>query len=204
MADAYLHRSQPPPPSIYTPNHPTPKQKSQMAKSTSARFAAAVLCWLAVVGITAETIAEKCASEFQKVTPCLSFVTAKAQAPGKECCSSATELKEEDPACLCFFIQQVHNGSNAAIKSLGVQEARLLQLPAACNLANASISECPKLLNLPPNSTEAAIFTNVSATTTTPRTPSTTATPGSNGDWLKPQVAGCVAMAIFLLGLMPF
>ncbi|XP_047974709.1 non-specific lipid transfer protein GPI-anchored 1-like [Salvia hispanica] len=176
-----------------------------MGNNTSARFAAAVLCWLAVVGITAETIAEKCTSEFQKVTPCLSFVTAKAQAPGKDCCASATELKEEDPECLCLFIQQVHNGSNAAIKSLGVQEARLLQLPAACNLANATISECPKLLNLPPNSTEAAIFTNISATTAPVVTPGTPSTSGatSNGDWHKPQVAGCVAMAIFLLGLMP-
>ncbi|XP_042063221.1 non-specific lipid transfer protein GPI-anchored 1-like [Salvia splendens] len=183
-----------------------------MPNNTSARFAAAVL-WIAVVGIMAaggaETIAEKCASEFQKVTPCLSFVTAKAKAPGKECCSSATELQDEDPACLCYIIQQVHNGSNAAIKSMGVQEARLLQLPAACSLANASLSECPKLLNLPPNSPEAAIFTtNASATPTptpvgTPGTPSTTAAP-SNGDWRKPQVAGCVAMAISLLGLMPF
>ncbi|KAL1565298.1 non-specific lipid transfer protein GPI-anchored 1-like [Salvia divinorum] len=180
-----------------------------MAKKTSARFAAAVL-WLAVVGMTAaggaETIAEKCSSEFQKVTPCLSFVTAKAKAPSKECCTSATELKDEDPACLCYVIEQVHNGSNTAVKSLGVQEALLLQLPTACNLANVSLSQCPKLLNLPPNSTEAAIFTNVNATTTpvaTPGTPSTTPSP-SNGDWQKPKVAGCVAVAISLLWLMPF
>lgn len=114
------------------------------------RMASAKLAlWLGVAGMIvlagggAETIAEKCAAEFQKVTQCLSFVTAKAAAPSKDCCSSVTELKDTDPACLCYIIEQVHNGSNPAVKSMGVQESRLLQLPSACKLANASITECP-------------------------------------------------------------
>ncbi|XP_057776975.1 non-specific lipid transfer protein GPI-anchored 1 [Salvia miltiorrhiza] len=175
-----------------------------MTNKTSAKLAAAALCF-AVLGVlaagAAESIADKCAAEFQKVTQCLSFVTAKAAAPSKDCCTSVTELKDDDPACLCYIIQQVHNGSNAAVKSMGVQESRLLQLPSACKLANASTTQCPKLLNLPPNSPDAAIFTNAStnATTTPVATPGATGAP-SKGDWQKPGVAGCltVAMAIFV------
>ncbi|KAI3467714.1 hypothetical protein Pfo_024377 [Paulownia fortunei] len=177
-----------------------------MEKKTSTRFLAMLLCFV-VLGMTAgadDSIASKCSAEFQKVTQCLPFVTAKAAAPSKDCCDSVTDLKESDPACLCYIIQQIHNGSNAAVKSMGVQESRLLQLPSACKLANASVSECPKLLHLPPNSTDAAIFTNTStATTTTPvATPGTSSpTTASNGFWHKPQLAGCitVATAIFFL-----
>ncbi|KAF9597020.1 hypothetical protein IFM89_014885 [Coptis chinensis] len=43
---------------------------------------------------------------------------------------------------------------------MGLQEAKLLQLPTACNLINANISDCPKLLNLAPNSPDMGIFTN--------------------------------------------
>ncbi|XP_073035762.1 non-specific lipid transfer protein GPI-anchored 1-like [Primulina eburnea] len=139
-----------------------------------------------------DTIATKCAPEFQKVTDCLPFVTAKADTPSKVCCNSVTEIKDRDPACLCFLIEQIHNGSNAALKTLGIQEARLLQLSSSCKLTNASISECPKLLNLDPKSPEAAIFTNASIATTTPSpsTPASSTTAGggsSSGNWSKPQ-----------------
>ncbi|XP_047958848.1 non-specific lipid transfer protein GPI-anchored 1-like [Salvia hispanica] len=179
-----------------------------MAMKRSAKLAAAILCLAVVAGGGAETIAEKCAAEFQKVTQCLSFVTAKAKAPSKDCCNSVTELKDTDPACLCYIIEQVHNGSNPAIKSMGVQESLLLQLPSACKLANASITECPKLLNLPPNSPDAAIFTNTStsATSTPVATPGTSSPTPNKGDWQKPQVAGCVtvATAMFILWVTPF
>lgn len=142
---------------------PIEKKKISMAKETSARFAAAVLCF-AVVGVIAAggaaTIAEKCAGEFQKVTQCLTFVTAKAAAPSKDCCDSVTELKDSDPACLCYIIQQVHNGSNAAVKSMGVQESRLLQLPSACKLANASVAECPSNLLIYPSLSLSPLFWN--------------------------------------------
>ncbi|KAL0385347.1 UNVERIFIED_CONTAM: Non-specific lipid transfer protein GPI-anchored 1 [Sesamum radiatum] len=177
----------------------------EIEKSSSTRlFLAALLC-VAALGIAAgadDSIAAKCSSEFTKVTQCLPFVTAKAAAPSKECCDSVTDLKDTNPACICYIIQQIHNGSNAAVKSMGVQESRLLQLQSACKLANASVSECPKLLHLPPNSPDAAIFTNTStATTTTPvATPSTsTPTTAGNGHWNKPQLGGyiIVAVAIF-------
>ncbi|KAK4402636.1 Non-specific lipid transfer protein GPI-anchored 1 [Sesamum angolense] len=179
----------------------------EIKKSSSTRWFLATLLCLAALGIAAvadDSIAGKCSSEFTKVTQCLPFVTSKAAVPSKECCDSVTDLKDTNPACICYIIQQIHNGSNAAVKSMGVQESRLLQLQSACKLANASVSECPKLLHLPPNSPDAAIFTNTNtstATTTTPvATPSTsTSTTGSNGYWDKPQLAGyvIVALAIF-------
>ncbi|KAL8535118.1 hypothetical protein ACS0TY_010946 [Phlomoides rotata] len=168
-----------------------------------------ILCFL-VLGMLAEgddSIAAKCSSVLEKVTPCLSFATAKAAAPTKDCCDSVTGLKQANPACLCFIIQQIHNGSNPAIKSLGVQESRLLQLPSACKLANASVAECPKLLNLPPNSPDALIFTNTSAAT--PVATSST-TPSSDAYSHQPRLTGylTVAMAIYLhafpTGFMPF
>ncbi|KAK4413198.1 Non-specific lipid transfer protein GPI-anchored 1 [Sesamum alatum] len=174
----------------------------EIKKSSSTRwFMAALLCLAALGAATGadDSIASKCSAEFTKVTQCLPFVTAKAAAPSKECCDSVTDLKESNPACICYIIQQIHNGSNAAVKSMGVQESRLLQLPSACKLANASVSECPKLLHLPPNSPDAAIFTNTStATTTTPVSTPTTSSPttANNGFWDKPQLTGYIIMAV--------
>ena len=92
--------------------------------------------------VNGDNLAEKCGAQIQKVTPCLNFVTGKAATPTKECCDSTTSIKESEPECLCYFIQQTHNGS-PQVKSLGVQEAKLLQLPSACNMKNASVTNCP-------------------------------------------------------------
>ncbi|KAL2253766.1 UNVERIFIED_CONTAM: Non-specific lipid transfer protein GPI-anchored 1 [Sesamum indicum] len=115
----------------------------EIKKSSSTRLVLAALLCLAALAGADDSIAGKCSSEFTKVTQCLPFVTAKAAVPTKECCDSVTDLKDTNPACICYIIQQIHNGSNAAVKSMGVQESRLLQLQSACKLANASVSECP-------------------------------------------------------------
>ncbi|GER56438.1 lipid-transfer protein [Striga asiatica] len=177
-----------------------------MEKTAFIRFSVAFLCVAVLVGGQDESsLAGKCSAQFQKVTQCLPFATAKAAAPSRDCCDSVGSLKESDPACLCFIIQQIHNGTNAAVKSMGVQETRLLQLPSACRLANASVAECPRLLHLPPNSSDAAIFTNASTSTpiSTPAAPASTT--ASNGFMLKPQLEKYIAtvlvpaIAIFLL-----
>ncbi|KAF8040904.1 hypothetical protein BT93_B2968 [Corymbia citriodora subsp. variegata] len=108
-------------------------------------------------------VAQHCVGDFDKVTSCLDFVQGKEATPPKQCCGSVGEIRESDPACLCFFIEQIHNGSSPMIKSMNIQESRLLQLPSACNLKNSSISDCPKLLGIPPSSPDAAIFTNASS-----------------------------------------
>ncbi|CAI9779398.1 unnamed protein product [Fraxinus pennsylvanica] len=176
-----------------------------MVKKIEAKFLATLFVFMAICGGFvaggADTELEnKCSAEFQKVTACLAFATGKAAAPSTGCCDAVKDLKESEPACLCFFILQIHNGSNPNIKQTGVQESRLLQLPSVCKLTNASITECPKLLHLPANSSDAAIFTNANATMTTPGTSPPTNTGGSNEFRHGPQqltVLMTVVMAIF-------
>jgi len=90
----------------------------------------------------ADDLATKCSAVIQKVIPCLNFATGKEEMPKKECCDAATAIKESNPECLCYIIQETHKGS-PQVKSLGIQEAKLLQLPSVCNVKNASITNCP-------------------------------------------------------------
>lgn len=101
---------------------------------------AAVMMMMAAEG--GDNLAEKCGQVVQKVIPCLGFATGKEATPSKQCCDSATVIKDTDPECLCYIIQQTHKGS-AESKSMGIREDRLLQLPSACQVKNASISNCP-------------------------------------------------------------
>ncbi|MED6151992.1 hypothetical protein PIB30_087617 [Stylosanthes scabra] len=132
--------------------------------------------------LSEEKLTQKCGQLVQKVIPCLNYATGQASIPSKECCEAGTEIKENDPDCFCFLIQQTHHG-NAQSKSLGIQEDKLLQLPSVCHVKNANISECPKLLGLSPSSPDAAIFTNSSKAT--PAAPLSSPTPPSSS--LKPK-----------------
>ncbi|XP_057757851.1 non-specific lipid transfer protein GPI-anchored 1-like [Arachis stenosperma] len=109
-------------------------------------------------------LTQKCGQVVQKVIPCLNYATGKASTPSKECCEATTKIRESDPDCLCFIIQQTHHG-NPESKSLGIQEDKLLHLPSLCNVKNANIADCPKLLGLSPSSPDAAIFKNASKAT---------------------------------------
>ncbi|TYH78422.1 hypothetical protein ES332_D04G225200v1 [Gossypium tomentosum] len=127
-------------------------------------------------------LANECSKDFQSVMTCLSFAQGKAASPSKECCNSVAGIKENKPKCLCYILQQTQTSGAQNLKSLGVQEDKLFQLPSACQLKNASVSDCPKLLGLSPSSPDAAIFTNSSSKATTPSTSATTATPSSAAD----------------------
>ncbi|KAG5227942.1 GPI-anchored protein [Salix suchowensis] len=149
----------------------------------------------------------------------------KANTPTKDCCGAVQTIKDSEPKCLCYIIQQAHNGSTQ-FKNLGIQEAKMLQLPTACKLQNASLSFCPSetaivvnrssmldlwlekhpvLLGLSPGSSDAAIFTNVS-TSATPAasTGSGTSQPDNSGDSgrikQRPALAGLlmIVAAIFV------
>lgn len=101
-----------------------------------------------VCKVGAASVADKCSNDFTKVAPCLDYAKGTANTPTKDCCSGVKSIRDDDPVCLCYFIQQTHNGSEQ-IKSLGIQEARLLQLPTACSLKNASVTNCPSKRSLP-------------------------------------------------------
>ncbi|KAJ4916723.1 Non-specific lipid transfer protein GPI-anchored 1 [Raphanus sativus] len=127
-------------------------------------------------------LAEKCSQVIPKVSLCLDFATGKAPKPSEKCCDAIEDIKEKDPKCLCFLVQQAKTGGQA-MKDLGVQEAKLIQLPTACQLQNASISNCPKLLGISPSSPDAAVFTS-NATTMTPEAPAgkSPATPATSAE----------------------
>ena len=108
-------------------------------------FASSASVFRAVDG---DGLSEECSSDFQKVMGCLSYATGKANTPPKDCCSAVQDIKDSEPKCLCYTMQQAHNASSQ-FKSLGVQEAKLLQLPTACQLQNASLSFCPSEYLLP-------------------------------------------------------
>ncbi|XP_043725268.1 non-specific lipid transfer protein GPI-anchored 1-like [Telopea speciosissima] len=145
------------------------------------------------------SVEQECSNQISKVTPCLNYATGKASSPTDQCCSAVSDIKTHNPVCLCYVIQQTHDGV-ASIKQIGLQEAKLLQLPTACKLANASFSDCPKLLNLSANSPDAAIFTNSSsaATSNATATASENSNSNSNSNGLKhgTQVAGPIAITI--------
>ncbi|KAI5434276.1 hypothetical protein KIW84_021224 [Lathyrus oleraceus] len=73
------------------------------------------------------------------------FCDGEAPTPKKECCDAAKSIKDTYPECLCYIIQQTHKGSPES-KSMGIQEDKLLQLPAVCDV-KANISDCPTRFN---------------------------------------------------------
>ncbi|KAI9125719.1 hypothetical protein K1719_003137 [Acacia pycnantha] len=168
-----------------------------------------VLLGGSVVG-AADDLVTKCGQFVQKVTPCLSFAQGQAAVPTKDCCDAAASIKQSSPECMCFIIQQTHKG-NEQSKSLGIREDKLLQLPSACKM-KANVSNCPKLLGLPADSPDAAIFktTNSSSASTAPAggandTTTTTnsgdsTSPGSVGSTLQsPLFANVLVVALAVL-----
>ena len=95
----------------------------------------------------AATTEEKCGADFQKLAVCLTYATGKAETPSKDCCDSVKGIKDSEPECLCYIMQQTHNG-NDKIKGMGIQETKLLALPSACAVKNASLTECPSQFSL--------------------------------------------------------
>ena len=92
--------------------------------------------------VSCDSLQDKCSSEFTKLGECLSYATAKADAPTAACCGSVTEIRQKDAACLCYIIQQAHGGGST-VSGLGLQLDRLIKLPTACRLANTNIGDCP-------------------------------------------------------------
>ncbi|KMT07453.1 hypothetical protein BVRB_6g150720 [Beta vulgaris subsp. vulgaris] len=128
----------------------------------------------------ATTLTQQCSTAVQQLISCLNFAKGDVPTPTKECCTSVTSMKEKQPVCLCFFIGQAHNGSEQ-IKSLGIQEAKLLQLPSSCHINNASATDCPRLLGISPTSPAASIFMkNGTSSTPTTSTSSSSSSP-TNG-----------------------
>ncbi|KAJ4837593.1 hypothetical protein Tsubulata_009699 [Turnera subulata] len=118
----------------------------------------------------------ECADQLTSLASCIPFVSGTAKKPTPECCQDTQKLKANKPKCLCVLIKESTDPS----MGLPINTTLALQMPSACNI-DASVSNCPSLLNLSPDSPDAKIFKDAgagsdsSATTTT----STTDSPSS-------------------------
>ncbi|XP_020113094.1 non-specific lipid transfer protein GPI-anchored 1-like [Ananas comosus] len=101
-----------------------------------------MLCLLRVALCDDTSIENRCGNEITKLTNCLDFATGKTSEPAGSCCGSVSDIRQRDAVCLCFIVQQTHDGS-PGFKSLGLQFPRMLALPGDCKIANSSITECP-------------------------------------------------------------
>lgn len=126
-------------------------QVLNMKKSTGYCGVIVLVIGLVMLDSVAEgaDLEKECADNFQKLAGCIGYATGKGATPTDECCKSVGSIKDTKPVCLCYIIQQLHKGSNPQLKSLGLKEDKLLQLPSACKLANTSSSECPSTSYFP-------------------------------------------------------
>ncbi|XP_008775497.2 non-specific lipid transfer protein GPI-anchored 13-like isoform X2 [Phoenix dactylifera] len=95
----------------------------------------------------------ECANQLTGLATCLTYVENRASTPTPDCCSGLKQVLATNRKCLCVLIKD-RDEPGLGIK-LNVTTA--MALPSVCR-ASSNISECPKLLNLPPGSAEAQIF----------------------------------------------
>ncbi|KAE8698971.1 Glycosylphosphatidylinositol-anchored lipid protein transfer 1, putative isoform 2 [Hibiscus syriacus] len=105
-------------------------------------------------------LSNQCSKDFQSVMSCLNFAQGKVEKPSKECCGSVSSVKENEPKCLCYILQQSQTSGSQSLKSMGFNKISFF-----------NFLRLAKLLGLAPNSPDAATFTNSSSTTATPATP---------------------------------
>ncbi|KZV31442.1 hypothetical protein F511_37770 [Dorcoceras hygrometricum] len=96
---------------------------------------------------------EKCANQVAGLVTCLPYVSGQAKAPPKECCTGLKQVINTSPECICLLVKDKDDPS----LGLKINTTLALSLPAQCQ-APANISDCPRLLHLPPNSPDAKVF----------------------------------------------
>ncbi|XP_074566031.1 non-specific lipid transfer protein GPI-anchored 1-like isoform X1 [Curcuma longa] len=136
---------------------------ADMARRNSlvASSLALLLLWAAAAA-AADSLQQQCAQAASRLLPCIDYGNGQSERPSSQCCGAARDMRGTQPACLCFMIQQAHNTSSS-LHSFGLRVDRLAALPGACNLANSSVSDCPRLLNISRSSPDYSIFTNITA-----------------------------------------
>uniref|UniRef100_A0A7N0TL39 Bifunctional inhibitor/plant lipid transfer protein/seed storage helical domain-containing protein n=1 Tax=Kalanchoe fedtschenkoi TaxID=63787 RepID=A0A7N0TL39_KALFE len=96
---------------------------------------------------------EQCAEQLISLATCLPYVGGDADAPTLDCCSGLETVLQKGKICLCLLVKDRDDPD----LGLNINATLALNLPSACH-APANVSECPSLLHLAPNSTEAKIF----------------------------------------------
>lgn len=139
----------------------------------------------------ADPLQSKCQGDFGKLTDCMDYATGHAGSPSPTCCGDVGDTEKARPECLCYIIQQVHNGRNQ-VQSLGLRFDRLIAMPAACSLPGANVSLCNTLLNLKPGSPDYALFANASKITPS----ANPASDSASGFKLQAGIRGSVTLAV--------
>ncbi|CAK7331720.1 unnamed protein product [Dovyalis caffra] len=96
---------------------------------------------------------EECAEQLVGLATCLPYVGGDAKAPTPDCCSGVKQVLKNNKKCLCVIIKD-RNDPELGLK---INATLALGLPTVCH-APANVSQCPTLLNLPPNSPDAQVF----------------------------------------------
>ncbi|XP_074577244.1 non-specific lipid transfer protein GPI-anchored 13-like [Curcuma longa] len=96
---------------------------------------------------------EECASQLMGLATCIQYVQGEAAAPTPDCCSGFKQVTAKSLKCLCVLVKD----RNEPQLGFQINVSLALDLPARCSVP-ANISDCPRLLNLPPNSTDAQVF----------------------------------------------
>ncbi|PON36190.1 Bifunctional inhibitor/plant lipid transfer protein/seed storage helical domain containing protein [Trema orientale] len=120
---------------------------------------------------TLEDDEKDCVDQLGNLASCIPYVSGTAKKPTPECCEDTRKVKETKPKCLCVLIKESTDPS----MGLPVNTTLALQMPSVCDI-DAKVSDCPSILNLPPNSPDAKIFkeaepdSTTSSTSDTPKT----------------------------------
>ncbi|KAJ4953252.1 hypothetical protein NE237_030084 [Protea cynaroides] len=104
-------------------------------------------------------IEQNCSKESTKLTTYINYARRRTASPFDECYTIVNEIGSQNPVCFCYFIIQSHD-REASINQ--IIQAKLVEVPMACKLTNTSITDCPKLLKLSPDSPDTAISTKTS------------------------------------------
>ncbi|XP_015898148.4 non-specific lipid transfer protein GPI-anchored 14 [Ziziphus jujuba] len=113
-----------------------------------------VVASLAAAMGTLEDEEQECVDQLANLASCIPFVSGTAKKPTPECCEDTRKVKATKPKCLCVLIKESTDPS----MGLPVNTTLAVQMPSACNINDAKVSDCPSILDLPPNSPDAKIF----------------------------------------------
>uniref|UniRef100_A0A453M565 Bifunctional inhibitor/plant lipid transfer protein/seed storage helical domain-containing protein n=1 Tax=Aegilops tauschii subsp. strangulata TaxID=200361 RepID=A0A453M565_AEGTS len=97
----------------------------------------------------------ECADKLMGLATCLTYVqlTATARAPTPDCCSGFRQVLGTSKRCMCILVKD----RDEPALGIKVNITRSMNLPSVCNIP-ATFSDCPKILNMSPDSKEAEIF----------------------------------------------
>ncbi|XVE75770.1 hypothetical protein DITRI_Ditri12bG0119400 [Diplodiscus trichospermus] len=101
---------------------------------------------------------KECSNQLVALSTCIPFVGGKAKVPDPTCCTNLRKQINQTKKCLCVLVAD-RNDPGLGFK---VNATLALSLPSFCH-APSNASECPELLHLPPNSTDARVFEQFAA-----------------------------------------